>query len=276
MEWNGLTGLVYGLLCGLFELLPVSPQVHQAVFVQLCGLPAPGFGMSMATHLGALAAVVLSYYSKIGKFNWERKIAAQPLRKRKRQPDVVCLMELRLLRIAALPVAVSCIAAPWLSQRMSELWMLSLLAMLNGVLVLLPHYMTRANKDARSISPLDALLVGLGGALGALPGFSRVGALLSVSSMRGADRPFALDFTYMLAILGLAALFVGDLSVILLGADVGVNPFLPSLLAFFGALGAGLAGIRLMRFLAVKNGYESFAYYNWGLAIFAFILYLIG
>ena len=41
MEWNGLFGLIYGLLGGLFEFLPVSPQVHQQVLIKVAGLDAP-------------------------------------------------------------------------------------------------------------------------------------------------------------------------------------------------------------------------------------------
>ena len=277
MEWNWLWGLVYGALGGLFEFLPVSPQVHQEVFRKLTGLEDAGYGLSFAVHLGALAAVVLSYYGSISKLFQEQKIAGQPRRKRKRQPDFVSLMQLRLLKIAAVPVILSCLLAPWLSQYVDGMWQLAILAVLSGIVVLLPHYMSRANKDARALSPLDAALIGLGGVLGAVPGFSRVGALMSVASMRGADRQFGLEFTYLLAIPALAALCIGDLAmVIFAGAPQTGVSFFAGVMACAAAFGAGFAGIRLMRFLAVKDGYESLAYYSWGLAMFTFILYLIG
>ena len=277
MEWNGLFGLFYGLLGGFFEFLPVSPQVHQAVMLKLCGLNTPGYGMALAVHIGALAAVVLSYYSRISKLHREQKIFTQPKRRRRRQPDIISLMELRLLKITAVPVTMSCLIMPWLSRYFDRLWVLVLLAVFNGILILLPHYMARANKDARSLSPLDATLMGAGGALGALPGISRVGVLTAVGSMRGADRQFGLDFVYLLSIPALAALCIGDLAMIVTAGDpqAGVL-FFPGVLACITAFGAGMAGIQFMRFLAVKNGFESLAYYNWGLAMFAFIIYLIG
>lgn len=277
MEWNGLFGLLYGLLGGFFEFLPVSPQVHQAVMLKLSGLNTPGYGMALAVHLGALAAVTLTHYSRISKLVRERKIAARPKRSRKRQLDVVSLMELRLLRIAAVPVALSCVAAPWLSRFFGELWVLAILVVLNGVFVLLPQYMAQANKDARSMSPLDAALLGAGGVLGLLPGISRVGVLTSVGSMRGADRQFGLDFAYLLSVPAIGALCIGDLAMMAIAGDPQAGAlFFPGVLACIAAFGAGVAGIQLMRFLAVKNGFESLAYYNWGLAMFTFIIYLIG
>lgn len=277
MEWNWLSGLVYGLLGGLFEFLPVSPQVHQRLLLKLAGLDAPGYGLSFAVHLGALAAVIVSCYTSISKLTREQRIASRPKRSRKRQPDFVSLMQLRLLKIAAVPVALSCLLAPWLSQYVDGLWLLAVLAVLSGIVVLLPQYMTRANKDARALSPLDATLVGLGGVLGALPGFSRVGVLTSVASMRGADRQFGLEFAYLLMIPALAALCIGDLGMIIFaGTPQASVSFFAGVLACAAAFGAGFAGIRLMRFLAVKDGSEGLAYYNWGLAMFTFIIYLIG
>lgn len=276
MEWNWLWGLIYGALGGFFEFLPASPQVHQSVFLKITGLNAPGYGLALAVHIGALIAVVLSCRERAVKMLHEQKIAGQPKRRRKRQPDVVSLMELRLLKIAAVPVVLSCLIAPWLCRYFDQLWMLAILAALNGIVVLLPHYMARANKDARSLSPLDATLMGTGGIFGILPGISRVGMLTAVGSMRGADREFGLDFTYLLSVPALAALCVGDLAVIVVFGDPQAGTLLfPGALACITAFGSALAGIKLMRFLAVKNGFESLAYYNWGLAMFAFILYLI-
>lgn len=276
MEWNGLFGLIYGLLGGLFEFLPVSPQVHQQVLIKVAGLDAPGYGLSLAVHLGALAAVIVSYFAKLSKFSRERKIAAQPMRRRKRQPDVPCLMEWRLLRIAAVPVIISCLLAMWLGQYLGRMWLLAIFAMLNGALILLPQYLSRANKDARSLSPLDAILTGMGSLLGVLPGVSKVGMVTSVASMRGADRQFGLDFAYLLMIPALAALSLGDIGMMIFADSASGVPFFTGALACVASFGAGFAGIRMMRFLVLKDSLEGFASYNWGLAMLTFIIYLIG
>lgn len=277
MDWNWLFGLIYGALGGFFEFLPVSPLVHEKVLLKLTGLSVPGYGMSLAVHLGALAAVLLSYYSSISKMSREQKIATQTRRSRKRQPDVVSLMQRNLLKFASAPVVLSCLISPWLGRYFDRLWLMAIFAVLCGIVVLLPHYMSRANKDARSLSPLDATLIGLGGILGVLPGFSRVGMLTAVASMRGADRRYGLDFVYLLSVPALAALCVGDLAMIVTAGDpqAGVL-FLPGVMACLSAFGMGLVGIRLMQFLAVKDGYESLAYYGWGLSMFTFVIYLIG
>ena len=277
MDWNGLFGLIYGLLGGFFEFLPVSPQVHQTVFLKLAGLESPGYGLSFAVHIGALVAVILTHYDRLSKLMREQRISTQPKRRRKRQPDFISLMELRLLKTAAVPVILSCLLTPWLSRYMSRLWVMTLLVILNGIFVMLPQYMARANKDSRSMSPLDASLIGAGGILAAMPGISRIGVLTSVASMRGVDRQFGLDFACLLSVPALIALCVGDLAMMVIGSNSQAGAlFIPGMLACIASFGAAMAAIRLMRFLSVKNGYESLAYYNWGLAMFAFVIYLIG
>ena len=276
MEWNGLFGLIYGLLSGFFEFLPAPPQVHQQVLMKIAGLNDPGYGLSLAVHLGALAAVVLSYYPKLSKFSRERKIAAQPVRRRKRQPDVTSLMEWRLWRIASIPVIISCLLASWLGRYISRMWLLAIFTALNGVLILLPQYLSRANKDSRSLSPLDAVLTGLGSVLGILPGVSKVGMVTSVASARGADRQFGLNFAYLLMIPALAALSIGDIGMMIFAGSAASVPFFTGMIACIASFGAAFAGIQLMRFLVLRDTLEGFACYNWGLAMFTFIIYLIG
>ena len=127
------------------------------------------------------------------------------------------------------------------------------------------------------MSPLDATLIGLSGILGVLPGFSKVGMMTAVSSMRGADRKFGLDFAYLLSIPALGALCISDLLMIVTAGDpqAGVL-FIPGIFACLAAFGMGMVGIRIMQFLAVKDGYESLAYYGWGLSMFTLVIYLIG
>lgn len=277
MEWNWLLSLLYGAIGGFFEFLPVSPQVHLKLLEKLTGVPDPGMALSLAVHLGALTALVVSLWGRIGKLTREKKIAQRPKNRRKRQPDTVSLMELKLLRIAAVPICIACLLTPWLSRYFNELWMMAGFAVLGGIIVMLPQYMNQANKDARSLSPLDAVLIGMSGCLSVFPGISRVSSITAAASMRGGDRQFSWQFCCLLLIPALICLSIGEVGVQILagGSYASISLFL-CVPACAAAFAAAIAAIRLMRFLAVKAGYEAFAYYNWGLAMFTFIIYLIG
>lgn len=275
MEWNWLSSILYGIVAGICEFLPISAETHQVLGSHLLGLPAVPGELSLGVHLGGILAVIVSFYSYMERLHREQKIAAIAPRKRKRQPDVASLMEIRLLKVAVIPAVLSCVAAPFLRNLVSLRWAIALLTALNAFVVLLPQYTRTANKDSRSLSGLDALLMGLSGVLGAVPGISRIGMMTTVGSVRGADRSFTLNFTYLLSLPVLIGLSVGDVWMLLSGAGAGIG-FLSGVLAFLASFGAGLVGIRFMQFLAVRVGYSAFAYYGWGLSMMIFILYLIG
>ena len=114
--------------------------------------------------------------------------------------------------------------------------------------------------------------------LGIIPGISRVAAIIACAKMRGADQQFAIDYTFLLLIPVLVATCLVDVVFLVLG---GASLFsgwmlLHGFLAMLSAAACAFAGITLMRFLAVKVGFSSFAYYSFGLGMFTFILYLIG
>lgn len=275
MDWTWLGSLVYGLVSGLSEFLPISSDIHRALLRTLTGMPADMGVMRLAAHIGALLALLTVCRGRIGKLLREKRIASVPARRRKRQPDIPSLMELRLLKMAMIPLLLSSIAYPVLSQRMEKMWAMGLIVIGNGILVLLPQYRTRANKDARSLSALDALLTGIGGALGVLPGLSYITALTSVGQMRGMDRQFCVNFSCLLLLPLLLCLCAGDGWLLLTGSGVAA-PWYCCVTACVSAFAAASAAIQLLRFLAVRAGFEAFAYYSWGIGMLSCILYLIG
>lgn len=277
MEWNWLLSLIYGAIGGFFEFLPVPPGAQQSLLLKLSGAEDTGW-LRLPVYIGCLLAVFLFYYSRLAKIQREKRIAAIAVRKRKRQPDTTSLMESRLLRTAMIPLLISVVLIPWLSQYFRRIWVLAIILCINGAVILLPQYLSGSNKDARSLSPLDAFLVGLGGFLGVIPGMSRMAGMIACGKIRGCDQQYALDFTYLLSIPALALMCVTEVVVLVMGGAGAFSGWmiLYGLLAFVGAAAAAMAGIQLMRFLAVKIGFSGFAYYSIGLGMFTFILYLIG
>ena len=278
MDWNWLHSLIYGAIGGFFEFLPVPADAQQYLLMRLTGAKDPYALCTLCTHLGCLIALYLSCYNRIAKIRRERQIAAIPPRKRKRQPDSVSLMESRLLRVGMIPLALTAVIAPLIRSWFIREWVLVLMLFVNGAILLIPQYLPGSNKDARSLSPLDAMLIGLGGIVGSIPGVSVMAGALSVAKMRGTDQQYSLDFVYLLFIPALLAMCIADVVVLTIGGwnAVGGWAVLHGLLSMVGAVAAAFGGITLMRFLAVKIGFSSFAYYSAALGMFTFILYLIG
>ena len=186
-----LKSIFFGLVMGLTRILPVSAGAHQQVLFRLFGV-TQGALLSLLCHVGILAALYWDNRVLLARLSRERKLAAIPPRRRKRPLDTQILLDGRLARTAAIFSGVGVLAAIFLGT-FDSLPILAGMLFLNGVLVLLPQFLPTANKDSRSMTRLDGILMGLGGALGAVPGFSQTGGVLTAAVARGADRTTSLS-----------------------------------------------------------------------------------
>lgn len=267
---------IYALFSGFTEFLGVSAPPHQLLYENMTGFTQSDAMLTMMLRLGVLAAVIFVCRGHIRRLMRERRLAGLSHRRRNRQPDVTALLDMRLLKTAMIPLLISVLfykrAGQWIDQ---VAWM-TLTLLLNGMLLFIPRLLSQGNKDGRSVSRLDGVLMGLGGALAAIPGFSRVGNMVSAGTARGMDRGYALETALLLSIPVLLGLLVFDIyAVITAKLAIGFVALLIYLLLGAVTFGSALAGITLMRYLSVKAGFTGFSYYSWGLALFSFILYLM-
>lgn len=267
---------VYALFSGFTEFLGVSAPPHQLVYESMTGVSQSDAVLTFMIRLGALAAVVFCCRTRLQRLMRERRLAALSRRRRNRQPDIVALLDMRLLKTAVVPLLISVLFYKRAGQWIDHVSLLALTLLLNGILLFIPRLLSQGNKDGRSVSRLDGILIGLAGVLAAIPGFSRVGAMVSAAAARGVDRGYALDIALLLSIPVLLGLLVFDAyAVITAKLAIGVVAFLVYLLLGAVAFAAAWAGITFMRYLSVKAGFTGFSYYSWGLALFSFILYLM-
>lgn len=275
MELSWFESFIYGIIAGLTEFLPISSEAHRAVYLRLIGAADYGL-LRFMTHLGALLALLFACGPLIAKLNRERKIAAVNKKRRKRAPDTRSLTDIRFLRIATIALILLFILYPAVHDLHERLWILAGFLILNGLLLYLPQFLPGANKDSRSLSSADSMIVGLSAGLAVIPGLSRIGMTTSVGQMRGADKRFTLDIAFLLSIPALVVILVIDI-IAMFGAASPVT-FLAILCCVTAGITSFLSaflGIYIMRFLAVRAGFSGFAYYSWGLSLFSFILYLM-
>ena len=273
---NVLQSLIFGLISGFAEFLPVSSEAHMILLGRLLGFDDVGSGLRLSVHMGVAAALVLSCIPQISRIVRENKIASMPVRRRKRQPDTTCLLDWRVLKSSTFFLLLGFLAYPLVGNQGQRLWILGIGLIINGIILYFPQFMPGANKDAHTISRADALLIGLAGALGVLPGISRVGSVSAAGQVRGCQKEYALHLTLLLSIPALFVLLLIDIAQLIAFGIPGFSfitlfcMLISCVMSFFG----GYFGIQLMRFLSVKTGFAAFAYYSWGAALFAFILYL--
>jgi undecaprenyl-diphosphatase len=276
MELSWFESLLYGLISGVTEFIPVSSQAHQALMLKMFGTSGAGNLLTLLVRLAVLMALYAECRHHIESLRREQRLAAIPKRRRKRQPDPGKVMELRLLKTALVPILLGFIFYFQAVKLHSDLLMVCIFLIVNGAALFLPQMVRNANKDARRMTTLDGILFGICGACCMLPGLSRVGVISSVAVARGVDKEHALNWSLLLSIPALVCLACFDVFAIIIGGlgPFGILPAIGCVLAVAAAyLGARFA-IRSLRTLSRRIGISGYGYYCWGAALFSFIMYL--
>lgn len=277
MDLSPIEHLIYGFLSGLSEILPVSARAHSILILKVLGAEKMGGLPVLMIHLAILTALYVSSQGQLIKMSRANKLSRIPKKKRKRPLDIRSLMDLRFLYTMLIPVILVLLLYRQITKVAFSLLVISALMFLNGIILYIPQFLPGSNKDARSLSRVEGLLMGLGGTLSVLPGLSGIGASVSAGSICGVERSYALNMTLILDMAYIAGLIIYDVwDIVAFGfGAISIQWVIFYILAAVAAFISTMIGVRIMRSLAAGSGYHIFSYYCWGIALFAFILNLM-
>lgn len=277
MGFNTLESILFGFLSGLTDILPVSVQAHRMLMLKLFGVSKEPTLMRFLIHMGIFASLYYHSMPQIVKILRAKSLARIPKRHRKRPLDTKSLMDFRLWLTMLVPVVLVYLFYNKISALHGSLSLMAVFLFLNGVILYIPQFLPGSNKDSRSLSRVEGLLMGLGGAASVLPGVSGVGAAVSVASVCGVERTYGLNMVLLMNMAIHVILLVLDV-LAMISAGIGIFSFGDFLVCVLSAVAAFLGtsvAIRVMRGLAAERGYAPFAYYCWGVALFTFLLNLM-
>lgn len=275
MELSWFQSILLGFLSGLTEILPVSAQAHRIVALKLFGNGVTMHPMvELFLHMGTLVGLYLGCRSHIARIMRAQRLSQIPAKRRKRPLDTRSMMDFKLLITILAPTVIAFFFFEKAQSIAGKLPLVALFVLLNGLILYVPQYLPGANKDARNLSPLEGLLIGLGGAASLIPGISCVGAGISVATVCGADRQYALRISLIMAIPVTIGLIAMDFLAVLGGVTLTFGLLFNCLLAAGAAFAGVILGIRLLRAILAQISTAVFGVYCMGMALFTFILYL--
>ncbi|MGM9587633.1 MAG: undecaprenyl-diphosphate phosphatase [Candidatus Limivicinus sp.] len=277
MDLNWLQSLLYGFLAGLTDILPVSAQAHQVLLLKFFGIQGNMEVMDLWIHLGIFGALYLSCQSQLIRFSRARALARVPKRKRKRPLDVRSLMDFSMLKTMLVPVILALFFYRYASGLRSNLMLVAVFLFLNGVILYIPQFLPTSNRDSRTLSRVEGLLMGLGGAVSIVPGFSAIGVSTAIGSVCGVERCYSLNMALLMNMVLTLGLLVYDVMGIAASGlgTLSFGIFFRYLLTALVAFGGTMLGIKLLRQLAENHSFALFALYCFGLSLFTFILNLM-
>lgn len=271
-----LTAVLLGLVQGITEFLPISSSGHLALLQNIFNIEEADLMLDAMLHLGTLLAVFAVYRTEVrGLFRGGFALFGVGRDARSRKTTAMTRKRLALLvLIGTIPLLVVLPFRGKLSELADNTIFVGLMLMVSGLILYVSNRRAANGKAFRHVTGLDALLVGFGQALSAVPGISRSGTIISVGMLRGFQRSFAVKFAYLLSlpsVLGSVILKLFD--AIKLGVDPGMLP-----MYLIGMLVASVSGffcIRIMRWAAARGRMGGFVYYCWGAGIVALLLSLV-
>lgn len=272
-----LENIIYGFISGIAEFLPVSSRAHQILLRHLFGVDTRDSIQNLLVHIGLLFSIYFACREYLSSLRRVMKETSATRRRRLHTPDVKTFYDLRLLKTGTFPLVV-CLFLSFATSGMEN----SLLAIIgflifNAFVLFLAEHSSHGNRDSRTMTGLDGIVMGVLGALSSFPGISRTGMITAYATIRGADTQNATNWAFLLGIPALIFAVCFDVVGMITGGISGLSfsVFFGYLLSGAAAFAGGYLGISALRAILNHSGFSGFAYYSLGEALFSFILYLI-
>ena len=231
--------ILYGLIQGLTEFIPVSSTAHLKVISLLLGVDDPGASLSANIQLGSVLAIAWHFRNDIFNFS------SQSFKK-----FPTYLFHERLLRsvlIGTIPIvllggSIKLFVPYFFDNVLRSNLSIALTSFLMAFFMYLADSKKRGSINIKNHNYTDSFLIGFFQAFAVIPGVSRSGVTISSALISGWDRRDAAKFSFLLGIpaISLAAIIefissFNDFSLLSLGflpLFVGlITTFLSSLLA---------------------------------------------
>lgn len=279
MFWDIIKSILYGIVEGITEWLPISSTGHLILLEDIIpfkNVSANFFEMyEVVIQFGAIIAVILLFFKKLWPFQNKPQLSGAERYVNLRSVN----LWLKVL-VASLPAAI--IGLPlddFLDAHLYNKTTVSITLILYGILFIVverfnAHRTPKITKTG-GITFLDAAIIGCFQVLALIPGTSRSGATILGAILIGLSRPVAAEFSFFLAIptmVGASLLkifkflteasFTGpEVFILLVGMIVS---FLVSVLAIRG----------LMAYVKKKD-FSFFGYYRiiLGIIVLAFVIF---
>ena len=272
------SAIFLGFVQGVAEFLPISSSGHLSVFQNFFGLmdvESENLFFDVLLHLGTLVAVIVAYWGEIKAMVLEffTMIGVRKL-PRGQKPDRLSRRMNFILIIGTLPLFAVLPIKDVVDGLYSNTIFIGFAFLLTGTLLFLSDRMNHGNKDLRSATVLDVIVVGLGQALAVVPGLSRSGTTVAAGLTRGFSREFAVKYSFLLSI---PAVLGANLLSLVDAIQEGINwSYMPKYLAgVVSAMVFGYLAIRLLKFITQRGSFGGFSYYCWGAGLVTLILSLI-
>lgn len=262
-----IEAIIFGIVQGLTEFLPISSTAHIVIAGQLLGHTFPGLSFEIFLHQASVLAVVLYFRRELfelvaGFFRF--------LISRRPEDRVHFMFGLYIVVATLITGVLGSVLQKSLVEHLKSPSVIAGSLFATGLFLLfIERVKTYGRVDEGSMTFRHAIWVGLGQTVAVIPGISRSGSTLVAALWCGLNREAAVRYSFLLSIpviLGSSLLALKDVQGDLLGS-IGVGPMA---VAFGVGFISSLIGIVWLIDFLKKSKLIYFAVYCFVVAVLVF------
>ncbi len=273
---NVLEAILFGIIQGLTEFLPISSTGHLTIAGKLFGLisnenPEHWTAFIAIIQLGTLAAILFYFYNDIIKilseFFRENLFARKPLAQQGSNSKLGWLILIGTIPIVIIGLLFRDTIEGALTK---NLYVIASSLIILAFILFLAEKTGKFKKDIKDITLLDTIIIGFAQAISLIPGSSRSGTTITGGLFTGLNREAAARFSFLLsipAIFGSGLLQLNE-SLKFIDSSMMINLIVSTV---FSGISGYLAIDFLLKFLKKHSTYI-FIYYRIALGIIILIL----
>ncbi len=187
--------ILYGLIQGLTEFIPVSSTAHLKVISLFLGIDDPGPSLSAVIQLGSVLALLWYFRDDIFKLRsqYSKKIFDYLLHERL----------LRSILIATIPIiflggTVKLFVPNFFDKILRSNLSIALVSFIMAFFMYIAESSKKGSLNLKNHNYSDSLLIGFSQAFAIFPGVSRSGVTISTALISGWERADAAKFSFLL------------------------------------------------------------------------------
>ena len=247
-----------GIVEGITEWLPVSSTGHMILveeFIKLDVTPEFKAMFFVVIQLGAIMAVVLSFFNKLNPFSSNKTIVEKK--------DTINLW-FKII-VGVLPAAVlGLLFDDWLDENLYNYTTVSIMLIVYGVLFIIVENRNRGRiskiNNFKDFGFSTAFLIGMFQVLALIPGTSRSGATIIGGILLGTSRLIAAEYSFFLSI---PVMFgASALKLVKFGPNFTGNELMILLVGMLVAFAVSVISIKFLMNYIKKNDFKAFGYYR--------------
>ena len=294
---NILKAILFGLIEGITEWLPISSSTHIELADQILKMNATeGFFsvFEVVIQLGAIAAVIVVYFKQLWPFHTKKYAPEKSQFANPQESGAIAgfqrfadnhlymdkiVLWLKIL-ISVLPAAVLGLVLDDLRDKYLNTWLVIGIMMLvyGALFVLIELYFTPKHKarvtTMKKITWIDALLIGAIQCLALVPGTSRSGVTILGALLIGFSRVCATEYSFFIAIPTM--LGASLVKIVKSGFGFTGTEYVALIVGMAAAFAVSLFVIRFIIRYLKKHDFVPFGFYRIALGILILILLVSG